>query len=52
MTWTCELCGDHNQDPLQHLRIVHPDYAEPVDVWADGTIAVIDTTLTPEDFNG
>ncbi len=50
MTWTCDLCGDHTDDPVDHLRLMHPDQAEPVETWADGTIVVIDSTLTPEDF--
>ena len=49
----CTLCGDRHDDILilDHLRVVHPDaYGDGPARWPDGSLVVVDQTLTPEDF--
>jgi hypothetical protein len=52
---TCHLCPPDDAavpdtELLDHVRVVHPDAYEAVDLWPDGRPLIVDTTLTPEDF--
>ena len=50
MTWTCARCDQTADDPIDHARLMHPDLDVDLEAWPDGSVVVIDTTLTPQDF--
>lgn len=50
---TCHLCGSGCVDMdevLDHIRDDHPEDWEPLERWPDGSLVVVDNTLTPDDF--
>lgn len=51
----CHLCppGDQNVPDdvlLTHLRVLHPDLYEGVDLWPDGRPVIVDLDLQPQEF--
>ena len=53
MNARCLLCAADVEDVLDHLRLIHPDaYGDGPLTWPDGSLVVVDETLTPEDFGG
>ena len=53
---TCFVCPpDDNAVPdwemVDHLRLIHPDvYGDGPQRWPDGSVVVVDCTLTPAEF--
>jgi len=46
----CVLCHERTLDIEHHLGLFHPGLDATPEIWADGQVVVIDTTLEPEDF--
>lgn len=52
-TGHCNVCNEDvpTHDLLGHLRVMHPtEYGDGPECWPDGSLVVLDSTLTPEDF--
>lgn len=48
----CDMCRDRFPDDevLDHLAVIHADLYGQVQTWPDGEPAILNTTLTPEDY--
>lgn len=49
---TCDLCQDRfaDEEILDHLAVIHPELYGQAQRWSDGEPAIVNMTLTPEDF--
>lgn len=49
---TCDLCGKRltASDAVAHFRDRHPGTQWELETWPDGEPVVIDSTLSPEEF--
>ena len=47
----CLICHERTLDIEHHLAFFHPDLDAHPDMWADGRVVVIDTTIEPGDFD-
>lgn len=53
----CELCKEWIEwetleDAADHMRLYHPDEVGEPERWPDGSLVVVDESLTPDDFRG
>jgi hypothetical protein len=53
----CAICPDsEHRTPAQildHFRVMHPGiYGDGPDRWPDGSLVIVDESLSPDDFGG